>query len=347
MKERVGFVLVIIALIFTADFVLAGPINDSLHLNIQTTNSTGVATGTFKFEFNISTSSDCAEVVYHNFTTLTTDSRGIISYYLENTNLNYSDQYWLCYYRDGVLINNSKIARTPYAFRSLNLTLSGVEIDANLEMGNKNITTTGTGFFTYIGSLVSRITSLFVQNIDFTGNINGSGNITTTGMVGIGTETPSQSLDVRGRGNFSGTVYINNGTDISTFANSGSGSSSFFVNYTFTTTTGNITNGTLKGYPAANNICIVEVEAGSHMCSMDEILNTISNNRNNQNFTATFRASEGAPGYLASANDCEGWTSPSSSALGSIWVGSKTHLNTYGAGGLVGCNAERAIACCK
>ncbi len=345
MEEKVRFILFVIILIFLANFVLAAPIEDSIHLNIQTTNSTGVATGTFKFEFNISNSDDCAGVVYTNFSTLTTDSRGIISYYLEDTNLNYSEQYWLCYYRDGILINNSKIARSPYSFRSLNMTLSGVAIDTSLEMGNKNITTTGTGFFTYIGDLISRVTSLFVQNIDFTGNINGSGNITTSGKIGIGTEYPSQSLDVRGQGNFSGTIYINNATDISTFA---TGSSlSFFVNYTFTTTTGNITNGTLKGYSAANNICIVEVASGSHMCSMDEILNTISNNRSNQNFTATFRASEGAPGYLASANDCEGWTSPSSSYLGSIWVGSKTHLNTYGAGGLVGCNAERAIACCK
>lgn len=40
--------------------------------------------------------------------------------------------------------------------------------------------------------------------------------INELGKVGIGTTTPSQLLDVRGIGNFSGTVYINNGTDIST-----------------------------------------------------------------------------------------------------------------------------------
>jgi len=33
-------------------------------------------------------------------------------------------------------------------------------------------------------------------------------------VVGIGTTTPSRALDVRGVGNFSGTVYINNGTDL-------------------------------------------------------------------------------------------------------------------------------------
>jgi hypothetical protein len=41
-------------------------------------------------------------------------------------------------------------------------------------------------------------------------------NSTFSGFVGIGTLTPSTTLDVRGIGNFSGTIYINNHTDIST-----------------------------------------------------------------------------------------------------------------------------------
>jgi len=36
-----------------------------------------------------------------------------------------------------------------------------------------------------------------------------------SGFLGIGTTSPSQMLDVRGQGNFSGTIYINNATDIS------------------------------------------------------------------------------------------------------------------------------------
>lgn len=39
-----------------------------------------------------------------------------------------------------------------------------------------------------------------------------------TGNIGIGTENPSAKLDVRGEGNFSGTIYINNNTDVSDFA---------------------------------------------------------------------------------------------------------------------------------
>jgi len=120
----------------------------------------------------------------------------------------------------------------------------------------------------------------------------------------------------------------------------------YFINYTPITTTGNITNGTLKGYPAANQICN-SYYVGSHMCTADEVLNNINANLSNQNYTATFRMSEIAPGYLANANDCEGWTSAASAYLGSIWVGSTSHANTYGSGSLVSCSAARAIGCCK
>jgi len=46
-----------------------------------------------------------------------------------------------------------------------------------------NFTTTGTGFFGWLGSLGTRITGLFIQDINFNGTITGTGNITTTGNV--------------------------------------------------------------------------------------------------------------------------------------------------------------------
>lgn len=121
MEKRVNFVLFFIVIlsiffIFIIGSVLASPVEETLHLNIQTTSAGAVVTGTFDFVFNISTSEDCANVIYSNSTSLTTDSRGIISYYLEDVSLNFTDQYWLCYYRDGVLIESSKIAMTPYSF---------------------------------------------------------------------------------------------------------------------------------------------------------------------------------------------------------------------------------------
>ncbi len=306
MKEKVGFILFIIILIFIADFILAEPIGESLHVNIQTTNSTGVATGTFKFEFNISTSTDCSDPLYSNYSTLTTDSRGIISYYLENVVLNYSDQYWLCYYRDGILINNSKIVRTPYTFRARNMTSSGLEIDSDLNLGNYNLTIGGGWLNNGVSILggdifakvlyVYNISSLNVNNLVINGSSfpsfddlfdignstmrwqdlflsgqvysNGTGNNYFLGNLGIGTSNPSQKLEVNGslnvtgnltlgqkitfafgevidnlvdgwvtitgglrvegKGNFSGTIYINNGTDVATL---GGGSSTNLTDY--------------------------------------------------------------------------------------------------------------------
>ncbi len=40
------------------------------------------------------------------------------------------------------------------------------------------MTTTQTGFFGYLGSLTSRITKLFVQDVDINGNLNITGNLT-------------------------------------------------------------------------------------------------------------------------------------------------------------------------
>jgi hypothetical protein len=53
------------------------------------------------------------------------------------------------------------------------------------------------------------VTSLFVQDIDFNGVINGSGNITTTGYVGIGTESPTHALNVVGDANVTGDLFVN------------------------------------------------------------------------------------------------------------------------------------------
>ncbi|MEK6913301.1 MAG: hypothetical protein AABW47_01375, partial [Nanoarchaeota archaeon] len=121
MKKYNVLILSVFVLFFSLNFISAVAVENNLHLNIQVINSSGdVNTGTFNFTFNISTTNDCLNIVYTNFTNLTTDSRGIISYYLENTNLNYSDQYWLCYYRNNVLINASKLARNPYTFYANN-----------------------------------------------------------------------------------------------------------------------------------------------------------------------------------------------------------------------------------
>src|SRR3989338_2431413 len=73
------------------------------------------------------------------------------------------------------------LTSSPYAFRAQNVTVGGIIFDSNVDAGSRNITTTGSGLFGFLGSLSSSITRLFVTDVEFSGNINGSGNITTLG----------------------------------------------------------------------------------------------------------------------------------------------------------------------
>lgn len=146
-------------------------------------------------------------------------------------------------------------------------------------------------------------------------------------------------------------VCLSNGTNCNittddlTAGGGGSSNSGLFWNFTSLKTTGNITNGTLLGYAGANDICASEY-TGSHMCAMHEIMNSINVNNSFANFTDTFRVSEGAPGFTANADDCDGWKSPDTTFLGSIWVSSPSDIQNVGSGALVSCSAERAIGCC-
>jgi len=232
-------ILIILGIILIIGLVGAAPILDELHLNLQTTDANGnIITGTFNFVFNISTSNTCTPVIYSNSATLTTDSRGIISYYLQNTNLNYQNQYYLCYYRDGNLIETSKIARTPYSFTTKNVTTSGIIANSNLNLGGYNSTaswfkglfnwTTSDLYNSFNGNSLSfnesklnqtigsfnYLTQSFASNlyIPYTGSnanvVLGNYNFSVgtsdlfvnsnTGNIGIGTTSPTDLLNLKG-----------------------------------------------------------------------------------------------------------------------------------------------------
>src|SRR3989344_4783760 len=78
--------------LFFAGLVSAADINDTFHINLQTTYTNGsIEIGTFIFAFNITESSSAScvgPVVYNHSTSLTTDSRGIVSIYLPTAGTN-------------------------------------------------------------------------------------------------------------------------------------------------------------------------------------------------------------------------------------------------------------------
>jgi len=83
-----------------------------------------------------------------------------------------------------------------------------------------------------------------IGRLDFYGDLESSNPMTflDSGNLGIGTTSPSKALDVRGQGNFSGTIYINNATDISSFGTgnvSGDGNTNVVPIWTGGNTLGN------------------------------------------------------------------------------------------------------------
>ena len=90
MKKEVVTLLFVICFVIAIGFVSTAAIGEDLHLNIQAIDGTGaVVTGTFNYSFNISADSTCTNIVYSNRSELTTDTRGIISYYLNGVSLNF------------------------------------------------------------------------------------------------------------------------------------------------------------------------------------------------------------------------------------------------------------------
>ena len=228
-KERGKFiVLLLFAIIFFTSIISA---DSNFSLSDQGSNikykSNGSLVNAGNLEVSIWGSLSGNDLVY-NETFLTVINNGSWNVMLgENLSNPLSLEFGKKYYKDykingqdlNFTDNNGVSFGRQYFYSPLgNIQGSQISSNANLTIANLtvsgNLTTVGTGFFSFLGSLVSRINNLFVNNIDFNGIINGSGNITTTGRIGIGTESPSNSLDVRGTGNFSGLIYFNNATPI-------------------------------------------------------------------------------------------------------------------------------------
>jgi hypothetical protein len=103
-------------------------------------------------------------------------------------------------------------------------------------------------------------------------------------------------------------------------------------------------NGNQGGYSAVNAMCDALV-TGSHVCTAEEILQTInSGNSASIPNSTTLWINNGPPGYTTNANDCIGWTNAASTSFAPVWV---KLASGDGFGALERCNASRSYACCK
>ncbi len=125
--------------------------------------------------------------------------------------LNASETKYL--YDDGVVVGlNETELNATIDDRQTSINLTNYALKNQSEIFAGNITTTQIGFFGYLGSLLNRVTTLFVQDIDVNGTITGgainittsngnivtSGNVTIGDRVGIGTTSPTEKLHLSG-----------------------------------------------------------------------------------------------------------------------------------------------------
>jgi hypothetical protein len=79
------------------------------------------------------------------------------------------------------LVNYIAIVNTSSNIDSLGyLNKSGTNANQNINISPYNLTTSNTGFFGWLGGLTSRITKLWIVDINATGNIETSQNMTAT-----------------------------------------------------------------------------------------------------------------------------------------------------------------------
>ncbi|MFB6246195.1 MAG: hypothetical protein ABEI74_01220, partial [Candidatus Pacearchaeota archaeon] len=191
MMKRGMLLFSVFVAIFLASLSAAASVGDNLPVQIQATNNNGnIVTGTFDFTVNISNSAtntcDPSNIVYSNKTTRTTDNRGIVSYQLKNVGLDFDEQYWFCYYRDGNLEDTVKMGRTPYAFSSEGLQTSEGFIQNVSDINGSDITND-----------LNWINSSQVGSASYW-NLSGSDLFPedTSYNVGIGTDSPQYNLVV-------------------------------------------------------------------------------------------------------------------------------------------------------
>jgi hypothetical protein len=110
-------------------------------------------------------------------------------------------------------------------------------------------------------------------------------------------------------------------------------------------TNGTFVSGPSNGYVAANAICNAFL-SGSHFCSAEEIIFLIRAKGPGTVFGGLNYGwvANGPPGYLASANDCNGWKTSVDSSYGPFW-----EYNTVdgGQGKLSPCDSVKPLSCCK
>ena len=159
MSKKFDFVLVLflLALALTG---IALAIHQTFNINGKLTDTANSPlSGTYTFNFSIYCAATGGTHLWtSNAMSVTTDSNGIYNVILSNVNLEFADQYYLGIKvgTDSEMSPRLNLTSSPYAFRAQNVSATGIIFDSNVDAGSRNITTTGSGLFGFLGSLTNK-----------------------------------------------------------------------------------------------------------------------------------------------------------------------------------------------
>ncbi|MGM5485189.1 MAG: hypothetical protein ACQEP1_04945 [Nanobdellota archaeon] len=148
-----------------------------------------------------------------------------------------------------------------------------------------------------------------------------------------------------GETDFTGDVTLTSGAELcteDTCLGDWSETKGLYVGKSSAETDGDPEDAGNMSYDKMNEIC-QEDYAGSHLCTETEMINSV-NNKDISSESGLLWVSGGAPGYLANANDCNGWTKNSEDFFGKVWDFGE---GNKGAGYMARCTASLNLACCK
>ncbi len=185
--KRNNFLVIIILSILISAVISAVP--ETLNLHGRLTNSSGSPlSGNYNMTFRIYNVSSGGNALYELANQVVSVDSGIYHVILNNVNLPFSEQYYLGIQveDDSEMTPRINLTSSPYTFRA-NVT-DFLEKTRNYEMQNLTL---GEKITFALGEIIDNLIDGFIR---VTGN-----------------------LRVEGIGNFSGTIYINNGTDITAF----------------------------------------------------------------------------------------------------------------------------------
>ena len=169
----------------------------------------------------------------------------------------------------------------------------------------------------------------------------GAGNYSFPASLAIGTTTlvglPANGLYVNGSTTIAGNLTVlGDLLGVSTIA--------YYYDKTAATYSGDLSAGGYVGYEAGDYICN-QAFPGTHLCQEYEIITTIEN-KDISSWSGYAWYSSGGAKYTGTnpANDCQGWTSSSTTYLGSFW---KFNSTGGGSGAMINCSQAKSLACCK